>query len=83
MGPPGHDLHVAKTAFRGPAEDGLIRMRGTDDDPYMASLGLEKKYAFDLELESEDAFGIVLHFVDTRTEEEPLIEQYTYAFTRR
>ena len=66
---------------RGPEADGLIRMRGADDDPYMESLGLEKEYAFDLEL-GEERFAIVLHFVDTRIEARPLLEAYRYEFTR-
>jgi hypothetical protein len=34
-------------------------------------------------LEGEDAFRIELFFVDTRTEERPLLEQVVYAFARR
>jgi hypothetical protein len=64
-------------------QDGRIRMRGRDDDPYMQSLGLEKEFVFDLVLEGEDAFRIELFFVDTRTEERPLLEQVVYAFARR
>lgn len=70
-------------AARGEEQDGRIRMRGSDDDPYMASLGLEKEFAFDLVLDGEDAFRIELFFVDTRTDERPLLEQLVYAFERR
>lgn len=68
---------------RGGELDGRIRMRGRDEDPYMQSLGLEKEFVFDLVLEGEDAFRIELFFVDTRTEERPLLEQVLYAFVRR
>lgn len=68
---------------RGEELDGRIRMRGRDDDPYMQSLGLEKEFVFDLVLEGEDAFRIELFFVDTRTEERPLLEQVVYVFARR
>jgi hypothetical protein len=67
---------------RGGEEDGRILMRGTDDDPLMASMGFEKKFAFELELEDADRFTIRLHFVDTRVPEEPLMPYARYSFTR-
>ena len=67
---------------RGPAQDGSIRMLGTDDDPYMASLGLEKKFAFDLELSGASEFALALYFVDTRTEDETVHPAYRHVFTR-
>ena len=68
---------------RGPEADGRILMRGTDDDPMMASLGYEKKFAFELAIEDEDAFSITTHFVDTRTDEEPLIPNSKVQFLRK
>ncbi len=69
-------------AARGkPTADG-IRMFGTDDDPYMKKLGLEKKFAFDLDIRSDDAFSIITIYIDTRTKEEKLIRAFTHVFTR-
>ena len=67
---------------RGPADEGRILMRGTDDDPMMASMGFDKKFAFELTLEDADHFTIQLHFVDTRVPEEPLIPFVEYRFLR-
>lgn len=66
---------------RGNAQDGRIRMVGSDDDPYMRSLGLEEAFVFDL-LTGDDGFEIVLHFVDTRKEDRPLMEATRYVFRR-
>ncbi|MEM9066509.1 MAG: DUF1579 family protein [Planctomycetota bacterium] len=66
---------------RGKDEGDRIRTRGTDDDPYMTSLGLEKEFIFDLILGDEQA-DIVLHFVDTRVEERPALEMYRYRLNR-
>ena len=66
---------------RGVEQGGVIRLHGTDDDPYMKSLGLEKAFVFDLSI-SDDRSEIVLYFVDTRIEERPLREAYRYTLER-
>lgn len=76
------DAGTYAVSARGPEVDGRIRMTGVDDDPYMAGLGLEKKFAFDLELSDAQRFALVLHFVDTRPDPEVVHPAYTVRFTR-
>jgi len=57
-------------------------MQGVDDDPVMARMGFEKKFLFDLSLESDDAFPVSVIFVDTRTAEEKPIPSAEYRFLR-
>lgn len=45
-----------------------IVMYGTDDDPHMRSMGLEKAFAFVWHLASLDRFWIETRWIDTRTE---------------
>ena len=68
---------------RGKPTDMGIRMFGTDDDPYMKQLGYEKKFAFDLDVDSEDQFSLATLWVDTRTKEEKLLPAIEYTFLRR
>jgi hypothetical protein len=65
-----------------PTETGS-RMFGTDDDPHMKKLGFVKKFAFDLEIKSDDEFSIFTLWVDTRTKEEKLLPAFQYVFTRK
>jgi hypothetical protein len=67
---------------RGAERDGQILMYGVDDDPQMTRMGLEKKFAFSLDIGSADEFTIGIHFVDTRTPENKLIHYMDYLFRR-
>ena len=68
---------------RGAESDGVIQMTGVDDDPGMARLGWEKKFAFELALEDDDRFAVSLFFVDTRTAEEKLMPYLEIEFLRK
>ena len=68
---------------RGKPDGKLIRMFGTDNDPYMKKMGIDKKFAFDLKMESADEFSITTIYVDNRTENEKLIPAFRYSFARK
>ena len=68
---------------RGKPDGKLIRMFGSDNDPYMKKMGIDKKFAFDLRMESADEFSITTIYVDNRTENEKLIPAFRYSFARK
>ena len=45
-----------------------IALYGVDDDPTMKAMGLDKEFAFVVNMESPDRFSIETRFIDTRTE---------------
>jgi hypothetical protein len=53
---------------RGVAEGDRIPMYGTDDDPVMAEMGLEKAFVIELALATPDSARIETRLIDTRTE---------------
>ena len=67
---------------RGKRVDNRIRVFGTDNDPFMKKMGIDKKFAFDLELLGKDKFSITTIYVDNRTPEEKLIPAFQYVFLR-
>ncbi len=71
-------------AAKGKATEKGIRMTGTDDDPRMKAMGFgQKKFAFDLEVVSDDEFAITTLFVDTRGEEERPVPTFAHIFKRK
>ncbi len=45
-----------------------IALYGVDDDPTMKAMGLDKEFAFVVNMESPDWFSIETRFIDTRTQ---------------
>ncbi len=45
-----------------------IALYGVDDDPTMKAMGLDKEFAFVVNMESPDRFSIETRFIDTRTQ---------------
>ena len=68
---------------RGKPDGKLIRMFGTDNDPFMKKMGIDKKFAFDLGIDGADEFSIATIYVDNRTENEKLIPAFRYSFERK
>jgi len=68
---------------RGSRSDDVIRMIGTDNDPFMKQMGIDKKFAFDLKIASQEEFEITTIYVDNRTEEEKFIPAFSYRFKRK
>jgi len=59
-----------------------IVMHGTDNDPVMKRMNLEKKFQFVLRFVGEDEFSVEIVFVDTRTKEHKAIPFATFVFKR-
>jgi hypothetical protein len=59
-----------------------IVMQGTDDDPVMKRMNLEKKFQFVLRFVGEDEFSVEIMFVDTRAKEHKAISYATFVFQR-
>jgi hypothetical protein len=55
-------------AASGAREGDRIRMEGTDDDPYMRSLGFTKEFVIELHVPADDRVAIETRFIDTRTD---------------
>ena len=55
-------------AATGRSDNGRIVMYGSDDDPYMAAMGIEKEFAIVLDLTEENRVVIETLFIDNRTE---------------
>jgi hypothetical protein len=65
------------------ARDGQeIAMYGTDDDPRMAAMGLEKAFVIVLHLFGDDHAGIETRFIDTRTDERREMSFHTFELRR-
>lgn len=62
---------------------GRVVMRGTDDDPVMAAMGLEKAFAIVLDRSSPDRVIIQTRLVDTRTPDRREIPYFSYQLVRR
>ena len=45
-----------------------IALYGVDDDPTMKAMGLDKEFAFVVNMESPDRLSIETRFIDTRTQ---------------
>ena len=63
-------------------ETGRIKLYGTDDDPYMASLGYEKAFAHEIDMSENDGFSIDVFYIDTRTEERKEQRAMRFVFKR-
>ena len=63
---------------RGVREGSRVAMRGSDDDPDMAAMGLEKAFVIELGLPEDGVASIDTRLVDTRTDERP--EQPWFGF---
>ncbi len=61
-----------------------IALYGVDEDPTMKAMGLDKEFAFVVNMESPDRFSIETRFIDTRTEarEEHLFMTLEFARVR-
>ena len=69
---------------RGKANEGVIRMLGTDDDPMMKAMGYgQKKFAFELKITDENEFSIETIYIDTRTDPEKFRPAFRYVFQRK
>ncbi len=59
-----------------------IALYGVDDDPTMKAMGLDKEFAFVMNMESPDRFSIETRFIDTRTQAREEHSFMTLEFTR-
>lgn len=62
---------------------GMIRMRGTDDDPKMKAMGYTKEFVHVLDLKSDNEFAVEVLFVDTRTPAKREFKFMEYTFKRK
>ena len=63
-------------------KSGRIRLHGTDDDPYMKSMGYDKEFLHVIDFTKPDEFTIEVYFIDTRTSERKENKAMTFQFTR-
>ena len=63
------DSGTYAVAGQGSRDGGRIKMYGEDDDPVMASMGLEKEFVIVLDVTGPEQARIETWFIDTRTPE--------------
>ncbi len=61
---------------------GKLKLYGTDDDPFMKSMGYTKEFAHQIDLSENDRFSIQVLYVDTRTPEKNEKVGMIFEFTR-
>lgn len=73
------------TAQGGPIADNsrILKLFGTDDDPYMASLGYTKEFAYQVDMSIDDRLSIDVFMIDTRTSERLERKMMSYVFSRK
>ena len=74
--------YFVTAAGTGDTEGSRIAMYGTDDDPTMTAMGLDKEFAIVLDVPSDDRFSIETRFIDTRTPARTELPFMTLLFMR-